>query len=115
MERERDKEKDKDMDVEDRDQRNQSDQRSLYDHASRENLEKLPWLFRFLLKDRWFTGDQVRARQSRWQYSKVNLRADVYGTSLLGVINGFLPSVGLVLVVEDVGGWRLRLRRKWWR
>jgi len=75
----------------------------------------------WLRKDRWF-ADEYKAAQAHAQYSLVEDRPppDRYGTSILGVVNGWLPMVGLVLVAhldehthEPVRPW-LSIRRKWW-
>ena len=72
----------------------------------------------WLRRDRWFTTDPAVADSSPSQYSEVG--PGRYATSILGVVNGVLPRIGIVLVAhydEDSktpAAPYLSLRRKWW-
>ena len=72
---------------------------------------------RWLRKDRWFTRDKDFAQKSLWQWGQIHY-SSVYVTSILGVINGMLPLLGMVLTVvldsETKKPLRLKFERKWW-
>jgi hypothetical protein len=78
--------------------------------------DRLEQFIRALRKNRWFTNSAA-AEASSAIYEHVG--ANRSGTSILGIINGFLPRrFGIVLVAEQdletgshVG---LALRRAWW-
>jgi len=74
------------------------------------------YLMQLARKDRWFTDNSEYAARSLWQWSEV--KPGVYGTSILGVINGVLPLLGIVLVAvfdsdtkEPLG---FTIKKKWW-
>jgi hypothetical protein len=52
----------------------------------------------FLTKGRHYTRDKEKAEKSMFMYRK--LRNNVYSLSLLGIINGFLSKVNLVMYAE---------------
>ena len=63
------------------------------------------WLF----KPRWWSQDRKRVERSRAQW--VYWGNGTYSLSILGAVNAFWTSIGLVLVIE---GGALRLRKRWW-
>lgn len=72
-------------------------------------------MIQVLRKQRWFTCDLDRAEKSVFQWGLVcsdNTGTKVYGLSLLGVINGVLPYLGMCLVSVDDE--RLIIKKPWW-
>jgi hypothetical protein len=71
----------------------------------------------WLTKPRWFTKDRRKAEKSFFVWGH-NSDYNCYSLSLLGVINGFLDRLGLVLAVETNSVTREIKRyfisKKWW-
>lgn len=75
----------------------------------------MPAFIGWLRRDRWFT-DTASAERSALIYSPYGW--GVSGTSILGVINGILPKIGLVIVVyakdgQPVSPW-IGVHKRWW-
>lgn len=70
----------------------------------------------FLTKVRWTTNRLEKAQKSFFVWGTTD-GGETYNLSLLGVVNGLLSRVGLVLVAH-VGNYdrlyHYRLKRKWW-
>lgn len=71
----------------------------------------MKWFIKWLRKPRWRTRSTERADRSPFQWRFVPYR-DEYTLSILGVINGVLPVIGLVLL--DVNEERLTITKVWW-
>ena len=72
----------------------------------------------FLTKPRWYLNSTRKAQDSLWVWSARDPKSQFHTLSLLGVINGLLSKVKLVLVADTgrddkvIHGYRLV--RKWW-
>lgn len=70
----------------------------------------------FLTKTRFSTNDKTKANNSMFHY--LEREKGEYELSLLGIINGFLGKIGLILVVEiDLDTNKIEktyITRKWW-
>ena len=71
----------------------------------------------WLTKPRWFTDNRSKAEKSLFVWGH-NSDYNCYTLSLLGVVNGLLNKLGLVLVVETNTVTReikrYYIRKKWW-
>lgn len=98
---------------------------ALYEHVVKPLV--LPPVCTWLRKERWFTTDVELARRSLWQWGESEASRTrresapttptEYGTSVIGVINGLLPRLGVVLTVindEVPVPPYIEIRRKWW-
>lgn len=69
----------------------------------------------FLTKPRWFTKDESKAEDSLFVWGKSSNRT--YTLSLLGVVNGLLAPINLLLAAyldlstKEISYWRLKKRR----
>lgn len=68
----------------------------------------MKWYIRWLRKPLWRTGNMARADRSPFMWVCSD---DECTLSLLGIINGILPLVGLVLIDHDS---RLSITKVWW-
>lgn len=72
----------------------------------------------FLTSPRWVTCDEEKAENSFFVWGKHSRDIDKYTLSLVGVINGVLNKIGLVLCIETEVETKLIKRKfitkKWW-
>lgn len=60
-------------------------------------------LVRWLRRDRWGSSDLAYVDRCRWQFGPEPDASGKYWTSILGVINGLLPAIDLLLVAHIDG------------